>query len=319
MAYAYLTALDLAKKKNSDAVVGLIEENLNAAPEVARFPARVISGTSYKTLIRTTLPTTQFRDFNEGVEPTKSVYANKTVECYPFESQMQVDAILTSEDELAEMKAMESLGHMQSGLQLIGKQMWYGTGTGGDSKGFPGAVQIVDSTLVEDAGGTTASTGSSCYGVKFGPQFASLVFGQNSVLQFSFDERMWNKTIITRSSKEMTAYVNSLVGLIGVQWVNKYCVGRVKKLTADTGKGMTDTLLANLLAKFPVGMRPDAWFMSRRSAGQLQKARTVTINSGPGASKVAGTVEAVAPWPEEAFGIPIIVTDSILDTEALTL
>jgi hypothetical protein len=48
----------------------------------------------------------------------------------------------------------------------------------------------------------------------------------------------------------------------------------------------------------------------------LQISRTVTINSGPGAAKVAGSVEAMAPLPDSAFGIPIYVTDSILNTDA---
>lgn len=308
--------LDLAKINGSDAVVGLIEENLNAAPEAARFPARTISGTSYKTLIRSALPTTQFRKVNEGVTPTKSTYENKLVECYYLDSQMEMDRAVASADEERERAlALEADGHMQSALQLVGKQIWYGTGTGGDSLGFPGAVQIVDSDLVVDATGSTASTGSSVYGVKFGDKYVSLVFGKDQV--FTMDE--WRLQTITRSAKEMTAWKNSLEGWIGVQWVNKNAVGRIKKLTADSGKGLTDALIANLLSKFPVGIQPDAWFMSRRSAYQLQSSRTVVINSGPGGAKAGPGLELVAPWPTEAFGIPIIITDSILNTEALTL
>jgi len=41
---------------------------------------------------------------------------------------------------------------------------------------------------------------------------------------------------------------------------------------------------------------------------ELQMCRTATTPTG-----------APAPYPQEAFGIPIEETDSILDTEALTL
>jgi hypothetical protein len=72
-----------------------------------------------------------------------------------------------------------------------------------------------------------------------------------------------------------------------------------------------------LLQKFPVGYKPDEIWMNRRSAGQLQRSRTVTINSGPGSARAGANVEAVAPWPDSAFDIPIQVTDSILSTDAV--
>ena len=61
-------------------------------------------------------------------------------------------------------------------------------------------------------------------------------------------------------------------------------------------------------AKFPVGYKPDVLLMSRRSRMQLQMSRTATTPTG-----------SPAPYPQEAFGVPIQETDSILDTEALTL
>jgi hypothetical protein len=81
---------------------------------------------------------------------------------------------------------------------------------------------------------------------------------------------------------------------------------------------LTDSLIADALAKFEVGVVPDLILMSRRSRTQLQKSRSVTIFSGSG-GKVSGSVENIAPLPTEAFGIPIAVTDSISDVESLTL
>src|SRR5678815_1134325 len=99
MAYAYLTMLDLAKINGSDAAVGLIEENIDIAPELSIFPARTIKGTSFKTLMRTALPATQFRNVNEGVEPTKSTYANKLVETAYLDGQLEMDVAAASADE----------------------------------------------------------------------------------------------------------------------------------------------------------------------------------------------------------------------------
>lgn len=314
MPYAYLTALDIAKSNGADRSVGLIEENLNAAPEFELFPARPIAGVSFKTLVRTAYPTTGFRAVNEGVEPTKSTYVNKQFECFYYDGQMEVDNAIAQMDDQgpAHALAMEEDGHSRAFMLTTGKQFYYGTGTGGDAKGFPGAVQLVDSTMVVDATGTTADTGSSVYAVVVAPKFFELIFGQNSILQMG----EWRKQTITRSSKELTAYKNSMEGWVGSAFYSKYAVARIKKLTADSGKGLTDTLLAQLLAKFPVGVKPTHLFMSRRSRQQLQTSRSVTLQ-GQGTNRPDQAV--IAPLPTSYDGVPIIATDSILDTEALTL
>jgi len=314
MAYAYLTALDIAKMNGSDVTLGLIEENLNAAPEIEVLPARSISGTSFKGLVRTAYPTGEFRKLNEGVEPTKSTYVNKTFETFYYDGQMEMDVAVAKADEQGEDHAlmMEADGHARAFLLTGGTQVWYGTGTGGDADGFPGAVNIVDSGLVVDAAGTTSSTGSSVYAVVANPKFFELIFGRDGV----FTVGDWRKQTITRSSKEMTAWKNSMEGFVGAAWYSKYAVGRIKKLTEDSGKGLTDSLIADLLATFPVGVQPTHLFMNRRSRKQLQKARTVTL-FGQGGTKPTG--EVIAPLPTEAFGVPIVCTDSILSTEALTL
>ena len=90
-------------------------------------------------------------------------------------------------------------------------------------------------------------------------------------------------------------------------------MGRLKDATADSGKGVTDAQIALLLSKFPVGERPTHLLMSRRSAYQLQISRTMTASTKQEA--FTGILPGV---PTESFGIPIIITDSISDTETLT-
>ncbi len=308
-ANAYPTMLDVAKINGSDAVVGLIEENLNVAPEITIFPARTINGTSFKTLLRTALPSTQFRNANEGVSTTKSSYANKLVECFYLDGKMEIDVAVAQADDQGEehAKMIEADGHAQAAILHLGKQVWYGTGTGGDAKGFPGASQLVDSSYVLDAGGTTATTGSSVYGVRVGPKHASMIFGRDTVLSLG----EWSKQRITRSNAELTAWINSLEGWLGMQWINKDSVCRLKDITADSGMTCTDAKLAQLLSQLK--WVPDYWFMTRRSRYQLQVSRTPTSNTSGESS-----TRPIAPLPTESNGIPIVVTDSLLNTEALT-
>lgn len=310
-AYAYLTALDLAKINGSDLTVGLIEENLNAAPELERLPASTRAGTAFKTLVRTAYPTTGFRQLNQGVEPTKSTYVNKTFEMFYYDGQMEVDNAIAEGDEQGIDHAlnMEADGHGRAFLLTAGKQVWYGRTSSGDANGFPGAVEVVDSSLVQDAQGSTSSVQSSVYAVVAGPKFMEILFGKNMVMTAG----AWRKQSITRSSKEMTAWKNALEGFVGCAWYSKYAVGRIKNLNGDTdNKGLTDSLLAKLIAKFPVGVRPSFLFMSRRSRRELQVSRSVTlIGNANGGSAI------IAPTPTEYEGIPIVATDSVIDTEAV--
>lgn len=304
--------LDLAKMNGSDVVVGLIEENLNAAPEISVLPARQVKGTSFKTLVRTAYPTTAFRQVNQGQEPTKSTYVNKLFELYYYDGQMEVDNAVATADEqgVDHALAIEADGHGRAFLLTAGKQVWYGLNA--DANGFPGAHEIVDSSLLVDATGTTATTASSVYAVVAAPKFMEVIPGNNTVLTTG----QWRMQSITRSSKEMTAWKNSLEGWIGVAWYSKYACGRIKNLTADTGKGLSDSLLAKLLSQFPVGVKPTHFFMNRRSRYQLQISRTVTL-FGQANTKVSGALGNIAPVPTEYDGVPIIATDSITSTEAI--
>lgn len=306
--------LDIAKLTGNDAVVGLIEEAFNAGygSEMQRFPSRTINGTSFKTGKRTALPTVAFRNANEGVTASKSTFKQVTVECFIIDQQIRADKAVADahEDGPEAWKAIEAAGVMQATLNLLGKQVWYGVGTGGDVKGFPGAIAAYDTTnMVVDAGGTTATTGSSVWGVKFGPQYCQYLFGRNTALSLG----EWATQQVAQSddaTKLYTAYTNGLTGWAGLQIGHQYSLGRIKKLTEDSSKGLTDARLSALCEKFEthLGARPDALFMTARSRRQLKDSRTATTPNG-----------TPAPTPTDYEGIPIIVTPNILNTEALTL
>lgn len=316
---ANLSMLDVAKLNGTDSVVGLIEENIKYSPEVGLFPFRTIKGTSYKTGIRTGLPTTAFRNANEGQTPSKSSFRQALIEAFIFGGQIEVDKAVADahEDGAARMQAIEASGVMQSALRNLGSQIWYGQTV--DSKGFPGikaatvfgTSTLAGDALTIDAAGTTATTASSVYAVKFGPQDCQLIGGNNKAWEL---DEFTVQQITAANNGKLTAYVAGLTGWIGLQVGNENCVRRIANLTADSGKGLTDTLLATLFATFPVGHVPDALFMSRRSRRQLQISRTVVLQ---GNAKVRPDQPTIAPIPTEYEGVPIIATDSILNTDAL--
>jgi len=315
---ARTTLLDIQKLNGNDESVGLIEENLQFAPEIAAMPFRTIRGTSYKTGVRTAYPTTGFRAANSGFTPSKSTFVDRLIECYIFGGSVQADKAVADAYEAgaAAWQMIEASGTAKSAMLNLGKQVFYGVTQ--DSLGFPGlkaATPFGDETaqgdpLTVNAGGTTATTASSVYAVKFGVQDVTLVGGQSRAFELG-DWRIQNVTI---SDKEMEAYVANLTSWIGLQVGNENAVRRICNLTEDSDKGLTDALMAQLEATFPIGYTPDAYIMSRRSRRQLQTSRTVTLF---GQGKNRPDQSLVAPLPTEYNGVPIITTDSILNTDAI--
>ncbi len=50
----------------------------------------------------------------------------------------------------------------------------------------------------------------------------------------------------------------------GLQVGSVQGIARIKNLTTQAGKGLTDALLRSLFFKFPIGKTPDAIFITRR-------------------------------------------------------
>lgn len=317
---AFTTLLDIARRNGSDLVTGLVDETTKAHPELTMGASRTINGINFKTLVRTGLasPTTgSFRDANAGSAGIKNVYENRQFETYIAEPRWVCDKAVAdrSEDGAQAYIFMEAQGIMEGEMQALCRQFYYGnSATGnGNSKGFPGLIDAYDSTnMVVDAGGTTASTGSSVWAVKFGPKDVSWLWGNNGVMRPS-DVRI--ESVIdpadtaTPPTKYFDGYVQSMLYYPGLQVSSIRSIGRIKKLTEDSGKGLTDALLYSLLSKFEVGIVPDVFFMNRRSLYQLRASRTATNATGE-----------TAPLPTDVCGgIPIALTDAIINTESLTL
>ena len=310
------TLLDVAKRTAGSKEVGLIEENLQFAPELGLVPVGTISGTSFSTVSRVGLPTAGYTGINQGVAASKSRYATKLVQCYPIRSLVEIDkALVSADNSLPSLQTDEASGVTEAVLRLIGKQFYYGRSNGGDEKGHIGLIDVTSAEQTLSAGGTTADTASSVYFVKFGRKDVRFIFGNNKTLTLP---PFRDETLTDADGNKFDGSVSHLTGWQGLQCTNKNSVTRICNLTEDAGKGLTDTLLAKALALFPAGYAPDAILMSRRSRSQLQQSRSASVSLQTNGKKgVMGGGEAYAPTPTDFEGINIIPTDSIINTEAL--
>ncbi len=315
-----LTTLDLVKGQMAE---GLIEETFQAFPELfgrtriagqwVQIPnvgaARGIDGVSYPTLVTVEDPTVAFVNVNEGTDSSKARQEERTTECFNLNPRWGVGLVAAkrAKQSLDVIMANQAGPHLRAAWRQTCKCFYYGrNATLGDAKGFPGLLAGYDATnMAVDAGGTTDSVASSAWLVAWGPEFLQWVWGNN--VQFDVSE-ISERSTTDANGNEFTKYHQELVCLPGLQFLSTQHAVRIKKLTTDSGKGLTDALVASALSKFPVGVWPDVLLCSRRSLYQLQAARTATNATG-----------APAPIPTESHGIPIAVTDSIVNTETLAL
>ena len=313
-----LTLLDIAKINGSDMLVGLVDEAARIVPEMTgvdgrgnRVPnmgsGRTINGISYEVLVNTGLPAIGFRNANEGTDLTKSTQERRIVECFSLTPRWAVDRVVAdrSQEGVAALMARQANAHFKAAMMHCGSQFYYGISN--DAKGFAGLLaQYNSAAMTVDATGTTPATGSSVWGVKFGAEYVQWVYGNNGRFEIP-DMRIQDMADNATPAKYFSAYLQEMFAHIGLQLMNKYSVGRIKDLTAETGKKLTDDLMFELMSKAPAGYMFDVFFMSRRSLEQLRQARTATNTTG-----------YPAQTPTEVAGIPIVVTDSITDTETLT-
>ena len=249
-------------------------------------------------------------------------------------------------------EALQAETKMKAFLRTVQQQIF--TGTSNDSKGFPGLKELTPfvsgntytatdipqdaawAKSVINAGGSTSSTASSIYAVSYGPTKCCLRFGgpqgMAGFLAMSPWERVWKTATdpVDSASKSQWYRVSSGEGYVGLQVsgsneanasrkFRQDSVRRIANVTQDSGKGCTEALLDQLIASFPPGYAPSAFFMSYRSQKQLQDSKgtgqTIFVNGNGGMQDPTYTQRA--PLPTEHRGIPIIVTDAIGNTDAI--
>lgn len=312
---ANMTVLDVIKQNNTDPVVGMVEENISAHPEIMMGGARTIPGTTFKSLVRTALPSVGFRNVNEGVATTKATYEQRASSCYLCDASSEVDEEMAqvADDPLELLLANEMDAKIEAYMRSLASQFYYGTAStvgvtstaASPTKGFVGLADIYDTTNMEvDAAGSSGAY-TSVWFVKFGPKYVQWLIGQNGAFSISETSRV---RLTDGSDNPYDGLRKSVKFWIGLHCVNpRNSVVRIKKI--DTSATLSDSLIDQGLEKFPAGVVPDVCLMTRRTLRQLKSSRTAYNPLGN-----------TPPWPNEIAGIadsriPIMVTDAISQVE----
>ena len=307
MADAYLTTANVAEFNRTDLDI-LVSDVLDEAPLLARLAARTCREITHVYTKQTANPAVGFRSVNDGIENKKGTYSKVTVNLGLLDASFAVDvgAAMSDERGLDHIMGIEAQSHLRQAMFEVESQIIYGTGN--DAGGFSGFANFTNldglaDAQVVNAGGTTAGTGSSVWLIRTGPADVEVLWGQSGVITIG------DRQIVERAGSvtgRFPAYYHPITGWCGVAAKSVYSVVRIANLTEDSGKGLTDDLIAQALALFPAGKGPNMMAMNRRSHRQLQQSRTATNATG-----------SPSPFPVESFGVQIVVTDSILSTETL--
>lgn len=312
MADLVADALDLSDAEVTDLV--------QAVPFLNLLPLEKSSnGETHKYPKETGAPVVGFRAPNVGRDEDSSVDTIVTVTLKVLDFSWSVDkavADIWRKGGAPALIAREGMRHIKSAMVAFEKQVVNGiigasdsAAASGDSGGFSGMRDaatvdaLADATHVVNAGGTTADTASSCWAVRIGPNDITGVVNGDGEISLG-DTSVIQKT--SSGSLVYPAYYTPGCTWLGLQVGSIYSMSRIVNLTADSGKGLTDDLISELLSLSPVGNEPTHLLMSRRSRTQLQQSRTATNPTG-----------SPAPFPDSAFGVPIVTVESISNTEEL--
>lgn len=307
MAHAFVSTTELLQLGDGNISDINVSQLLEETPFLKIIAAIVASNdTSHEWLKKTTAPTVGARAINDGLENTKATYTKVTQALKLIDAGFDIDlGLLTTKNGEALMRR-EATDHLIAAFVAVEKQLIYGTGN--LAAGFAGfsqetSVDALADAMVVNATGTTVGGATSVWAVRVGESAVSVVYGLNGRIEVKPSYQAMRDGSVTGQYDVMRT---PILFYAGCQVATSLDLGRIVNLTAQAGKGLTDALISQLLAKFPAGRGPTHLVMNRQSHQQLQASRTATNPTGQ-----------PAPFPSEAFGVPIVVTDSISSTEAL--
>ena len=308
---ANLTLLDLAKRNNSDATIGIVESMIQSNPILTGLPFRSIPGISINYSRRTALPSVGFRAFNEGVATTKSVIEQKTIETKILNARSTIDTALAESDPrgVDAARAEEAAGHLAAMGNKFDYTCFYGVGST-TPREFDGLSTILNSTAVSTYSTLTGASGSigSIYAIAFTnavDQTGSIKGVEGLLANGEMPRsRDLGVQLISDGTNDYTAYTTDFEARMGFAIYDTRSVARL----AGISTSVTPTA-ANINAMI-TSMRPFKPSALIMPAGvyNIVMALKTSLYYSPADTDLFGTVETWA-------GIPLLIADNLTMTE----
>ena len=263
-------------------------------------------GTLHKYLRRYSAAGAGFRDIGAGVNNAIERVEDVSVVCRILDGSFDRDVALA--DAYIKGRAAYIQRETQAGLKaaFFGLEQALFTNV---SSGFAGLLQFGDytqddsATQIVNAGG---AGGKSVWLLRWGIDDVALVAGNEGRVDMMWNDD--NPTVVRMTDANgnpYSAYRVTLQGYFGLQVGTKYSAVRICNLDGTSDDLLTDDIIADGLSRFPASRGPNMIVMNRTALKELRESRTATNPTG-----------APAPFPTEAFGVPIVTTDALPTDEA---
>jgi hypothetical protein len=338
---AALTLTDWAKTRDPDGktarIIELLSQSNPILDDMLWIEGNLPTGT--RTTVRTGLPSSTWRLFNQGVQVSKSTNAQIDEACGMLESWGEVDVALAKlNGDAASFRASENTAHMEAMNQEMAGTLVYGnSGTAPEEfSGFATRYSALGQNCI--SGGGSGSDNTSIFLVGWGAQTAHGIYpkGSQAGLQHFDHGEQTIETVNGIGGSRIRVFQDQWkwdCGLAVRDW--RYVVRianiDVSNLTAESSAANLIKLMIKAWHRIPnlngamttnqgfVGIKP-AWYMNRTAAQMLDIQRFNTMSGqGTGAQNLGGSIEWATidgKWVPAFRGIPIRITDAILETEA---
>lgn len=297
-----------------------VSDLLQDTPLLSALNAKPASnGTLHKYLKETVASAAAFRAVNAGLTKTYSQDELVSATLQIIDAGFDFDKALLMGSVREDILAKELGRALRGAFVGIEKQVIYGTkaNTGAtDLASADGFLGLANSTALDATGdtmvvaaataGSTADSQTSVWLIRTGDDDISVVIGEDGQIEIGDPYEFKKVADVTADNKSYDAVGVSVLGYGGLQNGSTYSAARVCNIET----ALTDADIYNGLSLFPAGRQPNVIAMNRTALKLLRSGRT---------SVTSNTTGAPAPRPTEVEGIPIVVTDSILNIEPVIL
>ena len=310
MAESYNTLAGLVQFNDKNLADLNITDLLDEAPLLKVLTAVTASnGTLHKYLRQSTASSAAFRAALDGATKTASAdtLATETLKIIDgsFDTDVALaDAYKGGRDAWLQLELVRTMKQL---MFIVERQVFYGAASPGSTAGFAAlrdnaALDDLSDAMCMPAGtaGATPNVQTSVYAIRHGVNDGAIVLGNGG--RFVVEDE---PTIIQKAgsgSGTFPALYVPVTGYLGYQYGSIYSAARI----ANIETALDDDDIADMVSLFPAGRGPNVICMNRKGVQLLRKSRTATNVTG-----------APAPFPTEWEGIPIVVTDAIVSTEAV--
>jgi len=326
-----VTLMDIAQATDPNGRIADVAELLTQTNEILLdmpwFEGNLPTG--HKATIRTGLPTSIFRQFYQGVPPSKSQRAQVTDACAMIETRSEVDVEEANlSGNLAAFRLSEAKAFVESLNQTMADSVIYGN-TAVNPERFNGLAPrygtisgAVNAQNIIDAGGTGSDNTSIWLGV-WGKETVHGIYpkGMQAGLQH---EDLGTIDAFDANNNRFRAYADRWAWKCGLhvkdwRYVVRICNIDTSNLVSETGAADLVKLLVRAMARIPFAGMGTASFYANRTVKEMLSIQA--LNKSQNALSITEALRQfggvqIAMQELRFLGIPIRTVDRIITTEA---